>query len=227
VLDAASDEGASVVHLSTSEVLGTNPAVPWSEDSDRVLGSSLADRWSYGTAKATAEHLVLAWSRTRKVPATIIRPFNVYGPRQEPRFVLASMVAAALGGGPILVDGDGSQTRCFTYIDDMVEGMVRVVRSPGSVPIVHLGSEVETSILRVAELVQAATGGVEIAFRSHDDRWGGLVPEIPRRIPDASVARAVFGWQATTPLEAGIDQLVAWAAGADRVPPAASRIASI
>jgi nucleoside-diphosphate-sugar epimerase len=127
------------------------------------------------------------------------------------------MVSAALAGGPILVDGDGTQTRCFTYNDDMVDGMVRVMRSTGSVPIVHLGSEVETSILEAAELVQAATGGPEIAFRSHDDRWGALVPEIARRIPDASVARGVFGWTATTPLETGIERLVAWTAAAQGV----------
>lgn len=220
VLESAGRAGVPVIHLSTSEVLGINPDVPWTEDADRVLGSSLADRWSYGTAKATAEHLVLAWSRSRGIPATIVRPFNVYGPRQEPRFVVASMVQAALTGGPIVVDGDGSQTRCFTYVDDVVDGLVRVAAAPGRVPILHLGSEDERSVLELAKLIREAAGGdAPLAFRSAGDRWGGLEPDIPRRIPDTSLARSVFGWRATTGLGEGLRRVVDWASTAWREDP--------
>jgi len=212
VLEAAGRADVPVVHLSTSEVLGINPDVPWAEGADRVLGSSLADRWSYGTAKATAEHLVLAWSRSRRLPATIVRPFNVYGPRQEPRFVVASMVDAAISGGPIVVDGDGSQTRCFSYVDDVVEGLVRVAAAPGRVPILHLGSEDERSVLELAKLVRDAVGGdAAVTFRSTGDRWGAMEPDIARRIPDTSLAQAVFGWRATTSLSEGLRRVVDWA----------------
>lgn len=220
VLEAAARDHVPVIHLSTSEVLGINPDVPWAEGADRVLGSSLADRWSYGTAKATAEHLVLAWSRSRAIPATIVRPFNVYGPRQEPRFVVASMVQAAVRGEPIVVDGDGSQTRCFSYIDDVIEGLVRVAAAPGRVPILHLGSEDERSVLELAKLVREAAGGdAPVTFRRTADRWGGVEPDILRRIPDASLARSVFGWRATTELSEGLRRVVAWAASADRDDP--------
>lgn len=212
VLAAADRERIPLVHLSTSEVLGTNPAVPWAETADRVLGSSLADRWSYGSAKATAEHLVVTWSRSRGIPATVVRPFNVYGPRQEPRFVVAAMVGAALRGDPIQVDGDGRQTRCFTYIDDLVDGLTRVVVDPGRVPIVHLGSEDERSILELAHLVRAAVGGEPpIVHRHAAEGRGGRSPDVPRRIPDATLARTAFGWEATTPLAAGLAEVVSWA----------------
>ena len=200
VLDAAGRADVPVIHLSTSEVLGINPAVPWAEGADRVLGSSLADRWSYGTAKATAEHLVLAWSRSRGIPATIVRPFNVYGPRQEPRFVVASMVRAALRGEPIVVDGDGTQTRCFTYIDDVVDGLARVAAAPGRVPIVHLGSEDERSVLELAKLVRDAVGGdAPVVFRPTGDRWGGLEPDWTTWVPTVSTIGDLWGHKWSPP----------------------------
>ena len=124
VLEAASNHRARVVLASTSEVYGRNPKVPWSEDDDRVLGSTSVDRWSYSTSKATCEHIALAVHRHRSTPVTIVRYFNVYGPRQAPIYVISRAVHRVLNGEPpILYDG-GSQTRCFTYVDDAVEGTV-------------------------------------------------------------------------------------------------------
>lgn len=211
VLEAARNASIPVVHLSTSEVLGSNPAVPWAEDADRVLGSSLTDRWSYGVAKAAAEHIVLTSGRSGGMPVTVVRPFNVYGPRQEPRFVIPKMVRAALRGEPLIIDDGGTQTRCFTYVDDLIDGLVRVIAAPGRVPILHLGSEVETSILELANLIQSTTGTSSgVAHRSTEDRWGGRMADVPRRVPDASLARAVFGWEASTPLAEGTARLVTW-----------------
>lgn len=212
VLDAIGRSRTPLVHLSTSEVLGVNPAVPWAEDAERVLGSTWSDRWSYATAKAAAEHLVLGRKGARGGPTTVVRPFNVYGPGQEPRFVVAAMVAAAVEGAAITVDGTGAQTRCFTYVDDLVEGLVRVGGAAGRVPVVHLGSEDERTILELAKLVQEAVGtDVPIVFREFDERWAQDVPDVPRRVPDAGLALSAFGWRATTPLNDGLAKVVGWA----------------
>jgi UDP-glucose 4-epimerase len=211
VLDAARRSGASVVHLSTSEVLGVNPAVPWREDAERVLGPTTSDRWSYATAKATAEHLVLRWAASGGNPATIVRPFNVYGPGQRDHFVIGAMVAAAVAERPVLVDGDGSQTRCFTYVDDLVEGLVRVAAEPGRVPVIHLGSQDERTILEVAKLILELVGtDGPLEFRTSWERWDRDVPDVPRRVPDTTLARQVFGWSADTPLTEGLAEVVSW-----------------
>jgi dTDP-alpha-D-glucuronic acid decarboxylase len=211
-LEAAAAASAALVHLSTSEVLGLNADPPWSEDADRVIGSALTDRWSYAAAKAAAEHLVLAGSPSRGVPATVIRPFNVYGPRQEERFVVPAMVGAALRGEPITVNGDGQQTRCFTFVDDVVAGILAAGEKPGVGRLLHLGSTEEVSISGLASMVLDATGSNSIVVGGDPSaRWGVRYQDIPRRIPDPSNARAVLGWSSRTSLQEGLERTVAWA----------------
>ena len=210
-LDAAAAERAALVHLSTSEVLGSNPELPWAEETDRRLGSALVDRWSYASAKAAAEHVVLAGASRRGIAATVIRPFNVYGPRQEPRFVVPIMVQAALAGDPIPVHDDGRQTRCFTYISDAVEALVLAGEKPGLGRLFHIGTTEEISMLRLAELVAELTGGSSgIGFERPADRWGEGYQDIPRRIPDASSALTILGWRPTVALRDGLASVIDW-----------------
>jgi nucleoside-diphosphate-sugar epimerase len=122
VLEVAHRGGAKVVLTSTSEVFGKNPAVPWREDGDRVLGPTSSDRWSYSSSKALAEHLTFAFARQHGLDATIVRYFNVYGPRQRPAYVVSRSVHRALNGRPLVIYDEGRQTRCFTFVQDAVEG---------------------------------------------------------------------------------------------------------
>jgi len=210
-LEAAAAERAALIHLSTSEVLGSNPDLPWAEDADRRLGSALVDRWSYAAAKAAAEHVVLAGASRRGVPATIIRPFNVYGPRQEPRFVVPIMVGAALRGEPIPVHDDGRQTRCFTYVSDVVEALVLAGEKPGLGRLFHVGTSEEISMLDLAELVAQLAGGTGgIRFERPADRWGDDYEDIPRRVPDSSSALTILGWRPTVALRDGLSTTIDW-----------------
>ena len=125
VLELAGRAGAKVVVASTSEVFGKNPAVPWSENADRVLGSTATDRWSYSSSKAVAEHLTFAFIRQRGLRASIVRYFNLYGPRQRPAFVLSRSIHRALRGLAPVVYDDGRQTRSFTYVGDVIDATVQ------------------------------------------------------------------------------------------------------
>ncbi len=210
-VQAAASAGARLVHLSSSEVLGANPAVPWSEDADRVLGPPDVDRWSYAAAKSTAEHIVLAGARSRNVEASIVRPFNVYGPEQDARFVIPMMIRSALDRGYIEVYGDGTQTRCFTYIDDLVDAVVAVGDNAGLRPVFHVGGSDEIAMSALAVHVFAACGVDGVArLVEHPGSRRGWFQEIPRRLPDTTAARDLLGWYLRTPLGPGLAQTVAW-----------------
>ena len=126
VLAACARHGCKVVMASSSEVYGKTDRVPMHEDDDRTLGSTAVRRWSYATAKALDEHLALAYA-SQGLRTAIVRYFNIYGPRMDPRgyaSVMANFLRQATSGEALSVYGDGKQTRCFTYIDDCVAGTV-------------------------------------------------------------------------------------------------------
>lgn len=204
---------AKVVVASTSEVYGKNPATPWQEESDRVLGSTSVDRWSYSTSKALAEHLTFAYIRQYGLRAAIVRYFNVYGPRQRPAYVVSRSVHRALHGlAPEVYDG-GGQTRCFTYINDAITGTVLVGNSPKSDgECFNIGSDRETTVAEVIRIIceltqlRAAAAPLDTALQ-----FGTRYQDIVRRVPDTSKARNVLGWECGTSLHSGLRQTIEWA----------------
>src|SRR5207249_8521409 len=156
VLKLAFKHQKKVVFGSTSEVYGRNPKVPWREDDDRVLGSTRIDRWCYSTSKAVGEHFCFAYHRMG-LPMTVVRYFNVYGPRLDQLDVgrvITIFLGQALRGEPLTVIGDGKQTRCFTYVDDAVRATVAAGLLSGAAgQIINIGTQEETSIRRLAEIM--------------------------------------------------------------------------
>lgn len=215
VLRRAHEADAKIVLASTSEVYGKNPATPWQEDSDRVLGSTAVDRWSYSTSKALAEHLTFAYIRQYGLRATIVRFFNVYGPRQRPAYVVSRSVHRALRGlAPEIYDG-GAQTRCFTYIDDAVRGTVLAGNSPkADGEHFNIGSDRETTVAEVVDIVCELTG-VPVPATPLDTaaEFGSRYQDIARRVPDTSKARNILGWECTTSLHEGLAMTIDWARG--------------
>ena len=127
VLNSCSLRSTKVAFTSTSEVYGRNTKSPWKEDDDRVLGSTRTNRWCYSTSKAVSEHYCFAYNQEKALPFVIVRLFNVYGPRIDEvgaGRVIPMFLGQFLSGEPVTVHGDGSQTRCFTYVTDTVEGMI-------------------------------------------------------------------------------------------------------
>jgi len=147
VLELSRQHDTRVVFASTSEVFGKNPNPPFAEDDDRVLGSTKTARWSYSTSKAMAEHLVFAMHSTYGLPVTVVRYFNVYGPRQNPIFVISQSIHRILNGRRPLLYDSGEQTRCFTFVDDAVRGTLLAADQDRAIgEAFNIGSMVETSM---------------------------------------------------------------------------------
>ena len=215
VLELSRQHGTRVVFASTSEVFGKNPNPPFAEDDDRVLGSTKTARWSYSTSKAMAEHLVFAMHSAYELPVTVVRYFNVYGPRQAPIFVVSQSVHRILNGHrPYLFD-TGDQTRCFTYVDDAVAGTLLAAESKAAIgEAFNIGSMTETSMREVVNLA-IKTADVDSVSEAEPvdtaERYGGRYEDIPRRIPDSTKAQRELGWRLTVDVAEGIRRTIDWA----------------
>ncbi|QNE79662.1 NAD-dependent epimerase/dehydratase family protein (plasmid) [Streptomyces finlayi] len=216
VLGAATRADAKVVLASTSEVFGKNPAVPWPEGGDRVLGSTESDRWSYSSSKALAEHLTFAFARQHGLAATIVRYFNVYGPRQRPAYVVSRSVHRALNNRPLVVYDRGRQTRCFTFIDDAVSGTILAADEPAATgEVFNIGSMTETAIGSVVGLIAELTGTTSVLDVDTATALGKSYEDLGRRVPDNAKAGRILDWRPETSLRDGLIKTVEWARASD------------
>jgi UDP-glucose 4-epimerase len=214
VLKACADHGTKVVLASTSEIYGKTSKMPMSEDDDRVLGSTSVFRWSYSTAKALDEHLVFEYSRLG-LQASIVRYFNSYGPRLDYKgygSVIANFIRQALAGEPLTVHGDGTQTRCFTYIADTVEGtFLAGTKCEAEGSVFNIGNDAEITIQDLAMKIKDVSGSSsEITNVSYESRYGSSFEDTKRRVPDLTRSRQVLGYSPTVNLEDGLRLTLDW-----------------
>jgi UDP-glucose 4-epimerase len=214
VLSACFRSWRKVVIASTSEVYGKTAQVPMREDDDRVLGPTTVHRWSYSTAKAVDEHLAFAYA-ANSLPVVIVRYFNSYGPRLDERgygSVVANFLRQALAGVPITVHGDGSQSRCFTYIDDTVRGTMLAGFTPEAEgQVFNLGATRETTIRELADMIKGAVGSdAPIAPTSYESYYGPGFEDTRRRVPDITRAREFLDWEPEVSLEDGMARTIEW-----------------
>ncbi len=213
LLDFCARQKKRFVFASTSEVLGKNPNVPWNEEADRLLGPPSINRWCYSTGKALIEHYCYAYGQQEDLPFVIMRFYNVYGPRCDDLGqgrVIPIFLEKFLKSEPLVVHGDGAQTRCFTYIDDASEAVVELALNDAALGLCfNIGSDRETSILELAETMKKV-GGFDnpIEFKPHLEVFGKSYEDIPRRIPDVSRIKEVIDWEATTGLEEGLEKTI-------------------
>jgi UDP-glucose 4-epimerase len=211
VLTHASKKKKLVVIFSTSEVYGKSVAVPFHEDADLVIGPTVKHRWAYACSKAIDEFLALAYHRERGLPVIVVRLFNTVGPRQTGRYgmVIPTFVRQALGGEPITVYGDGTQTRSFTYVGDVVDALAALVAIPTAVgQVFNLGSTEEISMLELARTIKRMTDSrSDIVLVPYDEAYEAGFEDMPRRVPDLGKAAATIGYRPTKNL-AQILQLV-------------------
>jgi UDP-glucose 4-epimerase len=198
VLKHANKKKKLVVIASTSEVYGKSNDVPFREDSDLVMGPTPNHRWAYACSKAIDEFLALAYWKERKLPVIIVRFFNTVGPRQTGRYgmVIPNFVRQALAGEPITVFGDGTQSRSFTHVADVVGALLKLVVEPKAIgQVVNLGNTEEVTIRALAERVRAlAASSSPIKNVSYDDAYESGFEDMPRRVPDLSKARTMIGY---------------------------------
>ena len=213
VLKHANKKKKKVLVASTSEVYGKSDTVPFREDADLVLGPTSKGRWSYACSKAIDEFLALAYWKEKRLPVVVFRLFNTVGPRQTGRYgmVVPNFVKQALLGHPLTVFGDGSQSRCFTYVSDVVDALIKLAEHPdavGQVYNVGNGSE-EVTILDLARRVKERAGSrSEIVLVPYDKAYEEGFEDMPRRLPDVGKLHALIGYEPRVHLDEILDRVI-------------------
>lgn len=212
IFELALEYDIKIVFSSTSEIYGKNPDIPWSEDHDRVLGPTFHERWTYSSSKAVAEHLANAMHRAMGLRVLTVRFFNVYGPRQNPIFVVSQNVKNAIAGLPMKMYDGGRQTRCFTYVNDAVDALIRLSEKEGlEGETFNIGSNRETEVGELLKIINASVETqVEIEKIDTNQLYGESYQDIQRRVPDVSKINKELSWKASTSLEDGIRETIKW-----------------
>ncbi|MBO4249544.1 GDP-mannose 4,6-dehydratase [Halomicrobium sp. IBSBa] len=210
ILDRIRGTETDFVYTSTSEVYGRNPDIPWKEGADRVLGPTTVSRWSYSSTKNVCEHMIHILAENDELNASVVRPFNLYGPYQRPSFVIPKFIQMALDGEPPTVYGDGTQKRCFTFIGDFIDGIIAASERSQTVPrTFNLGGTREIEIQELAEVIVDAVGlDAEPVYTEPEAELNGDYDQPDRRIPDIERAREHLDWEPTTLLSEGVEQTV-------------------
>jgi len=212
VLKHANKKKKLVLIASTSEVYGKSADVPFREDADLVLGPTAKHRWAYACSKMIDEFLALAYWKEKKLPVIIVRLFNTVGPRQTGRYgmVIPNFVRQALAGQPITVFGDGTQSRSFTYVGDVVKAMVALIDDPRAIgQVFNIGNGNEISIRQLAEKVKTLTGSnSEIVLVPYDKAYEAGFEDMPRRVPDIGRIQALVGYAPTVELDETLTRVI-------------------
>jgi UDP-glucose 4-epimerase len=190
---------------STSEVYGKGASVPFREDDDLLTGSTDKHRWAYACAKTLDEFLALAHYKETRLQVVVVRLFNTVGPRQTGQYgmVVPNFVKSAINNEPLIVHGDGTQSRCFGHVLDIVEGLTKAIESPECFgQVINFGNDEEVSIKGLAEKAIAMTGSSsEIRYIPYTEAYGEGFEDMQRRVPSLEKAKRLVGYQPTRTLE--------------------------
>jgi UDP-glucose 4-epimerase len=206
VLEAANQAGnKKVVLFSSSEVYGKGASIPFRESDDRLLGPTSVLRWSYAASKAVDEFLALGYYHERRLPVVVVRCFNTCGPRQSPHYgmVIPRFVERALADEPILVYGDGLQSRCFSSVHDVVRGVLMLADEPRAYgEVFNIGTMEEVSVGDLARRVKALTeSNSKIEAVEYEAIYGSRFEDMQRRVPDLAKIHALVGYEPQVTLD--------------------------
>jgi UDP-glucose 4-epimerase len=212
VLKHANKKKKLVFIASTSEVYGKNLDVPFREDADLVMGATVKHRWAYACSKAIDEFLALAYWKERGLPVVVVRFFNTVGPKQTGQYgmVLPNFARQALAGEPITVFGDGTQSRSFTYVSDVVGCLLKLMKEKKAIgEVFNIGNREEVTILKLAEMVKAQAGSESpIVFIPYDKAYETGFEDMPRRVPDLTKIHKLVGYEPTVQLNETINKVL-------------------
>ncbi|MFC1821661.1 NAD-dependent epimerase/dehydratase family protein [Thermodesulfobacteriota bacterium] len=212
VLRLANRFKKKVLIASTSEIYGNHVEHSLSEDDNRVMGSVKKRRWAYACSKTLDEFLALAYFDEKKLPVVVSRLFNTVGPRQTGQYgmVLPNFVQSALLGKPITVFGDGTQSRSFTHVKDVIEALIKLMGEQGAEgDVFNVGNDHEITITELAQKVKAMTGSSsEIEYMTYEKAYGPGFEDMVRRCPNIDKINDLIGYQPTHDLEAIIQSVI-------------------
>ena len=212
VLTTANRYGCKVLIASTSEVYGKGVKVPFQEEDDRLMGSTTHSRWAYATSKAVDEFMGLAYHNQFRLPVVILRFFNTVGPRQTGRYgmVVPRFVRMALRNEPITVYGDGSQSRCFGDVSDVVDAVIKLADHPDAVgQVFNIGSTEEITILELANRVKKlAESESEIKFIPYDEAYAPGFEDMQRRVPSIEKITSLIGYKPQYSLDETLKRVI-------------------
>ncbi len=214
VLEIANRFKKKVLLASTSEVYGKNEQVPFCEDDDTVLGSTRFSRWSYACSKAIDEFLAFAYHDQFALDVVVVRIFNTIGPRQVGQYgmVVPRFIQWALKNEPVLIYGDGRQSRCFVYIGDVIEGLIGLINSDNAGGRVYnIGSDEEVTIEGLADLIIAKTcSKSEKRFVPYEQAYGKEIDDMARRVPGLERIRRQIGYEPKVNLERTLEIIISY-----------------
>jgi len=214
ILQAATKFHRKVLLASTSEVYGKGTAVPFNENDDRLIGPTTKSRWNYATTKALDEFWGLAYHAEHDLPVVICRFFNTVGPRQRGRYgmVIPRFVQQALANEPLTVFGDGTQTRAFCDVSDVVQAVVKLADTPQAIgDVFNIGNPEEIAIAELAARVIELSGSKSsVAMIPYEQVYGAGFQDMQRRVPDIQKIKRVIGWQPTIPLDDILRRVIAY-----------------
>jgi UDP-glucose 4-epimerase len=212
VLRCAARKGRPVMVASTAEVYGKRARRPFREEDDLAIGPTTLGRWGYACSKALDECLAFSYWREKALPVTVARLFNTAGPRQTGRYgmVLPTLVGQALRGEPLTVYGSGEQRRCFGYVGDVVESLVRLMQTPEAVgEVVNVGNDEEVSINELAALVKKITGSRSpVEHVSYEQAYGPGFEDLQRRVPGLEKLERLVHYRPATSLDTIVRRVV-------------------
>lgn len=198
VLSLAAKKRKRVLVASTSEVYGKRDKIPFREDDDLVMGPTSKGRWSYACSKAIDEFLAIAYWKEKRVPTVVVRLFNTVGPRQTGRYgmVIPNFVRQALTGEDITVFGDGTQSRCFTHVSDVVGALIGLIEHPKAVgEVYNVGSAQEVTIMSLAERIKELAGSSSrIVKVPYEQAYEEGFEDMLRRVPDTTKIQDLIGY---------------------------------
>ncbi len=212
VLEFANKYKKKVLLASTSEIYGKSNKVPFKEEDDRILGSTYISRWSYSSSKAIDEFFALAYYREKKLPVVIVRCFNTVGPRQSGQYgmVLPKFVKNALLDHPLTIYGDGKQSRCFADVEDVVNGMIKLMeekKAEGQV--FNIGSTEEITIGELAHKIKKMIGSKsKIEYIKYEDAYEEGFEDMQRRVPDLTKIKNMVGYEVKHSLDSILDRVI-------------------
>jgi UDP-glucose 4-epimerase len=208
VLEACDEHQKKIMLFSSSEVYGKGVSVPFAEDDDRLMGPTHKLRWSYACGKAVDECLAQAYHQQRQLPVVVVRCFNTCGPRQSGAYgmVIPNMISRALRGEPILVFGDGTQTRCFSAVSDVVRGVLTLMDTKSAEgEIFNVGTDEEISVLELAGRIrQLCNSRSPIQLVPYEKVYGKSFEDMTRRVPSLAKIHRFTGYRP----EVSLDQLL-------------------